>query len=204
MRALFQSLLGYFLTPAGLFVMAALDSSLVFFLPLGIDFVVIILVARRPDLFWLYPVLATAGSLVGSAVTFWIGRILGEHGLTRLVRPSRLKRVQQRVTQSAALSIGALAVIPPPFPFTAFVLTSGALGVDVRRFFLTLAASRIVRFAIESWLARHYGRGIVAWMKTETFAVVVGALAILAVIGTTISVIAALRGPRRQAAEARS
>ena len=48
MKALFYSLLGYFLTPAGLVVMGALDSSMVFFLPLGIDFVVIILSARQP------------------------------------------------------------------------------------------------------------------------------------------------------------
>ena len=37
MRSFFYSLLGYFLTPAGLLVMGALDSSLIFFLPLGID-----------------------------------------------------------------------------------------------------------------------------------------------------------------------
>ena len=42
--------------------MGALDSSMVFFLPLGIDFVVIILAARKPELFWLYAPLATAGS----------------------------------------------------------------------------------------------------------------------------------------------
>ena len=54
MRGLFYSLLGYFLTPAGVVAMGALDSSLVFFLPLGIDFVVIIMAARKPELFWLY------------------------------------------------------------------------------------------------------------------------------------------------------
>ena len=66
MRSLFYSLLGYFLTPAGLVVMGALDSSLVFFLPLGIDFVVIILTARKPELFWLYALLATLGPLIGA------------------------------------------------------------------------------------------------------------------------------------------
>ena len=61
MRSLFNSLLSYFLTPGGLILMGALDASVVFFLPLGIDFVVIILTARKPDLFWLYPMLATVG-----------------------------------------------------------------------------------------------------------------------------------------------
>ena len=198
MRSLFHSLLAYFLTPAGLIAMAALDSSLIFFLPLGIDFVVIILAARNPQLFWAYPLLATAGSLVGAALTFWIGRKAGEHGLARLMRPPRLQRVQRRVKRSAAGTIGALAVIPPPFPFTAFVLTSGAFGVDSRSFFLTLTAARILRFTIESWLATYYGRGILTWMETETFEVIVGALTMLAIVGTVISVAAAVRGSRKE------
>src|SRR6476661_7585563 len=99
MRALFYSLLGYFLTPVGVLLMAALDSSMVFFLPLGIDFIVIIMTARKPELFWLYAILATVGSLIGASMTFWIGRKAGEHGLTRLIRPSQLKRIEQRVTQ---------------------------------------------------------------------------------------------------------
>ena len=100
MRAFFYSLLGYFLTPWGIVLMGALDSSLVFFLPLGIDFAVIILAARKPELFWLYALLATVGSVIGAMVTFWIGRKVGEHGLTRLMKPSRLERVKHRVSRS--------------------------------------------------------------------------------------------------------
>lgn len=154
MRTLFYSLLGYFLTPLGVVLMGALDSSLVFFLPLGIDFVVIIMSARKPELFWLYALLATAGSLVGAAMTFWIGRKAGERGLARLIKPARLKRIQQRVSHGAAFSVAALAIIPPPFPFTAFVLTSGALRVNAWSFFVTLAGVRLLRFASRPRLRR--------------------------------------------------
>jgi membrane protein YqaA with SNARE-associated domain len=114
---------------------------MVFFLPLGIDFVLILLAARKPDVFWLYAILATIGSVLGAAGTFWIGRQVGEHGLSRFVKTSRLKRVQERVSDSAAISVAALAIIPPPFPYTAFVLTSGAARepVDVP---VTLAGVR--------------------------------------------------------------
>ena len=139
MRSFFYSLLAYFLTPVGLLVMAALDSSLIFFLPLGIDFAVIVLAARKAELFWMYTVLATVGSVVGAAFTFWIGHKIGEHGLTKLIKPSRLERVRQRVGDSAAVSVAALGIIPPPFPFTAFVLTSGAAHVNARTFLTTLA-----------------------------------------------------------------
>lgn len=197
MRALFYSLLGYFLTPWGLVLMGVLDSSLVFFLPLGIDFVVILLAARKPELFWLYAVLATVGSVAGASVTFWIGRKVGEHGLSRLIKPSRLKRIEQRVSERAAVSVAALAIIPPPFPFTAFVLTSGAFKANPWSFLITLAGVRLLRFLIEAALAARYGRGILAWMESTTFTVVVGIMIGLAVIGTVVSGIAVYRSTRK-------
>ena len=196
MRSLFYSLLGYFLTPWGLVAMAALDSSLIFFLPLGIDFAVIILAARQPSLFWLYALLATIGSVAGAAVTFWIGHKVGEHGLSKLVKPSRLKRVQERVGDNAAMSIAALGIIPPPFPFTAFVLTSGACHVNPWTFLSTLAGVRLLRFAIEAGLAARYGRRILTWMESPVFEAIVGALIVLAIVGTVISGIAVWRGSR--------
>jgi membrane protein YqaA with SNARE-associated domain len=198
MRSFFYSLLGYFLTPGGLLLMAALDSSLIFFLPLGIDFAVIILAARRGELFWLYALLASAGSLAGAAATFWIGRKIGEHGLSKLISPSQLKRAQQRIGNSAAMSIAALGIIPPPFPFTAFVLTSGACRVKAWPFFATLAGVRLARFAIEAALAARYGRRILVWMQSTLFEVIVGILIVLAVGGTVASAVALWRSTRKQ------
>jgi membrane protein YqaA with SNARE-associated domain len=200
MKALFYSLLGYFLTPAGVLVMGALDSSLVFFLPLGIDFVLIRMSARHPDLFWLYAALATAGSLVGAALTFWIGRMVGKHGLSKLIKPKRLKRIEQRVSQKAAVSVAALAIIPPPFPFTAFVLTSGAFRANAWSFFVTLAGVRLLRFGVESALAARYGRGILSIMGSPTFTVIVGVMIALAVIGTLVSAVAVYRGSKSRKA----
>ena len=198
MRGIFYSLLGYFLTPVGLVLLAALDSSMVFFLPLGIDFVVILLAARKPELFWMYAVLATIGSIAGAAGTFWIGRKVGEHGLSRFVKASRLKRVQDRVGNSAAVTVGALAIVPPPFPFTAFVLTCGAAHVNAWTFFVTLGAVRTIRFLAEGALAAHYGKGIIGWMQSTTFTVTVGIMAGIAIIGTIISAIALYRSAKRE------
>ena len=201
MRGLFNSLFGYFLTPAGVVAMGVLDSSMVFFLPLGIDFVVILLAARTPDLFWLYAILATIGSVIGGAGTFWIGRKVGEHGLSKFVKASRLARVQERVGKSAAVTTAALAIIPPPFPFTAFVVTSGAWRVNAWTFFVTLAGVRTFRFMVEGALAAYYGRALLAWMQSTTFTVTVGILAGVAIVGTIVSGVAvyrSTRGGRRQ------
>jgi membrane protein YqaA with SNARE-associated domain len=200
-RAFFYSLLGYFLTPWGLILMGALDSSLVFFLPLGIDFAVVVLAARKPAWFWLYAMVATAGSVLGAVVTFWIGRKIGEHGLTLLIKPSRLERVRNRIAHHAGVSVAALAIIPPPFPFTAFVLASGAIGANPWAFFTTLAGVRALRFLAEGGLAAIYGRRILIWMQSTVFEAIIGALIVLAIVGTVVSGVAVFRStrkPRRQ------
>jgi membrane protein YqaA with SNARE-associated domain len=195
-RAFFFSVLGYFLSPFGVFAMGVLDASMVFFLPLGIDFVVIAMAARKPELFWLYALMATAGSLVGAAGTFWVGGKAGEKGLTRFVSPRRLKRVRARVDRGAFVVAG-MALIPPPFPFTPFVLVSGALGMNPWSFFTALAGARALRFGIEAALASHYGSGILRWMKTPTFQMVIGVFIALAVIGTIVSAVLVYRSSKR-------
>jgi len=192
-RAFFFSILGYFLTPAGIVFMGALDASMVFFLPLGIDFFVVVMTARKPELFWLYALLATAGSVIGAAGTYWIGKKAGEKGLTRFVSPRRLERVKARVSRGGVV-IAGLALIPPPFPFTPFVLASGALGMHRWSLFGGLAAARAFRFGVEGALAFRYGSQILRWMKTPTFQAVVGVIIALAVIGTIVSAVIAIRG----------
>lgn len=198
MRALLGPLLGYFLSPAGLVALGALDSSLIFFLPLGIDVVLILITARHPEMFWLYALAATLGSLIGAAGTYLLGRKIGEEGLARWVGKGRLQRVQQRVGGKAAAAVAALALIPPPFPFTAIVLAAGAAAVDRWRFFTTLALVRLVRFGVESALAARYGRQILVWMESTAFEVAVGLLIAAAVLGTIVSALAAFRGTGRR------
>ena len=177
----------WFLTWWGAFLLAALDSSLVFFLPFGIDAVVIYLAARNRELFWLYALLATGGSVTGAAVSFWIGRKAGDKGLERLVSPRRLERVRARVRKGGALAIAVPAVLPPPFPLTPFILACGALEVSVWRFFATFSGARLVRFGTEAMLARVYGAGVLRIFQSDVFRGVVIAFIVVAVAGTIIS-----------------
>jgi membrane protein YqaA with SNARE-associated domain len=194
-RGLFLSVLGYFLTPFGIVLIGILDASMVFFLPLGIDFVAIIMTARKPELFWLYALLATFGSVAGAGGTFWIGKAAGEHGLSRFVNARRLEGVKARIDRGAIV-VAALGLIPPPFPFTPFVLASGALGVNAWTFMGTLAGARALRFGVETALAAHYGSQILRWMKTPIFKSIIGTFIALAVIGTIVSAIALVRSSR--------
>ena len=73
-----------------------------------------------------------------------IGRKIGEHGLTRFVPARRLERVKRRVQKSGAIALALPGLIPPPFPYTPFILTSGALDVDPVRFLGALAVVRLM------------------------------------------------------------
>jgi len=196
MRALSHGLIALFASPAGVVVLAALDSTLFFSLPFGIDAAVIILAARLGAWWWLVMLLATGGSLAGAALTFWMGVTIGEQGLERWVPRRRLARVRTRVRESGAITLAVLDLIPPPFPFTPFVLAAGALEVDTRTFFVTLAGCRALRFGLEAALALVYGRRILTWLDSDLFHMVVMFFAATAIALTLLTLAQIVRATR--------
>ncbi len=183
--SVFRSLLSWW----GLFVLGAIDATLAFVVPFGIDAAVIYLASRRDSLIWLYPLMATAGSLAGASTTFWVGARLGEKGLTRFVNERQLERFRARVRKSGAFAIAIPALLPPPFPLKPFVLTCGALKVERTRFFATFAAVRAVRFGGETILAWRYGERILTVFESDTLGYVVLGLVAAAILGTFVSAV---------------
>jgi len=199
MRSFSGWIIALFVSPLGVVVLAALDSTIFLSLPFGIDAAVILLSAQMGDLFWLVPLLAAGGSLAGAALTFWMGMKIGEKGLDRWVPERRLDRIRSRIREQGAVALAVLDLIPPPFPFTLFVLAAGALEVDAQTFFLTLAACRIIRFGLESVLAIVYGRSILAWLDSDLFHDIVTFFIVLAAVLTTMSIVRIVRSTRTAA-----
>jgi membrane protein YqaA with SNARE-associated domain len=194
---LFPHAFHFFLTWWGALVLGALDATMVFFLPFGIDALVIYLSARNGVLFWMYPLLATAGSVAGAAVTYWVGHKGGELGLKRLIAGGRLERFRQRVQKGGAIAMAIPALLPPPFPLTPFVLTCGALKANRWIFFPTFAAMRLIRFGSEAALARIYGRGVLRLLESDTFQRVIVGFIVVAAVGTLLSAIMLWRNTRQ-------
>jgi membrane protein YqaA with SNARE-associated domain len=192
-RSLSRWFIAFFVSPAGVVVLAALDSTMFFSLPFGIDAVVIILAARLRALAWVVPLLATAGSVAGAALTFWMGVKIGEKGLDRYVARQRLEKVRRTINTKGAVALAALDLIPPPFPFTPFVLAAGALEVRTTMFFVTLTGCRLFRFGLETALALLYGRRILSWLDSEIFHDVVTACIFLAIVLTILSTVQLVR-----------
>lgn len=197
MRGFSHWIIALFASPGGVLALAALDSTLFFALPFGIDAAVILLSARESGgMVWVVPLLATLGSIIGAAITFWMGAKLGEKGLDRFVPPKRLERVHRRVRTTGAIALAVLDLIPPPFPFTFFVLAAGALEVKPRTFFVTLAVCRLARFGGETLLAHAYGPHIIAWLDSDIVNDIVGVIIVFAIVVSVISVIRLFRPAR--------
>ena len=197
MGAWSKSIVDLFTSPVGVFVLAALDSTVFFSLPLGIDAAVVLLSAHTAQTWWwMVPLIAVGGSLAGAALTFWTGVRIGENGLERYIPPARLDRVRRRIKRSGAIALAVLDLLPPPFPFTAVVLSAGALEVKISTFFVTLAICRLFRFGLEAALAQRYGRRVVALIDPNLFHDV-ATLAIGLTVIVTIVTVVKLVSPRR-------
>lgn len=183
MDGLLRGAFGWVLTPPGLVALAALDASAVFFLPFALDGVVVFLAAREPDRFWLWPLLAVAGSAIGAAGSWWIGGRIGEHGLERLVSGARMRRARERAS-GGEWALAIPAIVPPPFPYTAYVVAGGALGLDLKRFLGAFACVRLVRFGVEAVLARRFGGTILGWLQSDVATAGVVGLIVVATVGT--------------------
>jgi membrane protein YqaA with SNARE-associated domain len=191
------SFFNIFLSWWGAFALGVLDSSLFVFIPFGTDAVVVYLCARNPSLFWLYPLLTTAGSIVGAAFTYLIGAKIGDSGLTRFVPAQRLERLRRRVKDIGAFAMGLSAALPPPFPLTAFVLTSGALRVGMTRFLLVFAGARLIRFGMEAMLARRYGASVLRILESDMAQRIVIAFVMVSILVTAIAIARVWHGTRR-------
>jgi membrane protein YqaA with SNARE-associated domain len=117
MQALLHWLFTLFLSPWGLLILAALDSSAIFYVPFATDVVLIILAARNPPRFWLYPVIATLGSLVGASITYAMGKKLRESGLEHLISRRRLENAKTKNERERSVGSGDSRADATPFSF---------------------------------------------------------------------------------------
>jgi membrane protein YqaA with SNARE-associated domain len=183
-------------SPVGIVVLAALDSTIFFSLPAGIDAAVILLVVHRPAIWWLVPLMATAGSVGGAALTFWMGVKIGDQRLDRYISTKRLMKIRRKVQTAGALKLAVLDLLPPPFPFTPFILAAGALGADTATFLVTLTVCRVLRFSAEAALAFIYGRRLLLWLDTSVFHTILLGVLLLGVTLTALAIAKLLNSSR--------
>ena len=139
----------------GLFAMSFLDSSLIPF-PIVNDLALIVIASRRPPLWPLYALASTLGSVAGAYLLYGIARG-GSKFFFRKTTPHALAHAQHWLERHDSVAILVAALLPPPAPYKAFVLTAGLLRVNALHFGVALLIGRGLRFAAAAWLGAHYG-----------------------------------------------
>jgi membrane protein YqaA with SNARE-associated domain len=164
----------------GLFAIALLDSALIP-LPGGPDAVMLLLSAQNPARMPLYALGATAGSVMGCVILYYISRRAGRRALDKFP-PQKQARVKELVDRYDVLSVLVASVLPPPFPFKLFVITAGVFRLSLMRFAAAVAVGRAFRFFLEGFLAVRYGEQAREVLAQNYPAVGLG-VAVLVIVG---------------------
>ncbi|MFL6256127.1 MAG: YqaA family protein [Pyrinomonadaceae bacterium] len=164
----------------GLFAIALLDSALIP-LPGGPDAVMLLLSTKSPALMPLYAIAATAGSVVGCVILYYISRRAGRRALEKFP-PQKQARVKELVDRYDVLSVLVASVLPPPFPFKLFVITAGVFRLSLMRFAAAVAVGRAFRFFLEGFLAVRYGEQAKEVLAKNYPAVGLGVAALVVVV----------------------
>jgi membrane protein YqaA with SNARE-associated domain len=172
----------------GVFLLGVADSSFLFF-PFGNDLLLVSLVASgRGSLAWIgYVLAAAAGSLVGVMIVDAIMRKVGEEGIGYFVKERTVERIRCKLEKRAWVAVFAGTLAPPPFPFTAVVMTASALQTPRCTIFAAVFVGRVLRFTIEALLARRFGKTILVWLDSPAVEYVVWGFLALAAVGTVLS-----------------
>ncbi|HEX4278807.1 MAG TPA: hypothetical protein VHZ74_25800 [Bryobacteraceae bacterium] len=176
LAVLFFSLGGF-----GLLLLGILDSSFLF-MPLGNDLLVVALTAAHRQRMLYYVLMATAGSTAGVDFTRWVSARGTRKSLEGKQKSKRLAYIERQVKEHGGVAIATAALMPPPFPFTPFIIVAGVLQYPRRKMLTIIAASRTLRFGIEGSLALIYGRRIIQMARApwvENFILVLVAISLL-------------------------
>jgi membrane protein YqaA with SNARE-associated domain len=177
---------------SGLLLMGVLDSSFLV-MPMGNDLLVIAMTARNHALMPYYAAMAALGSTLGSLLLDVVSRKGGEEVIEKHVPKGRLKYIERKVRKNAGWAVGFAALMPPPFPFTPFVVAAAALEYPRKKLLSVIAATRIVRFSVEGALAIVFGHRILIWAKSSAVMYVVVSLIVVSILASVFSVLSWVR-----------
>lgn len=164
----------------GILAVAFIDSAAI---GIPLDPVVAGYIYAHPVKIWLYVLMATVGSVLGSLIPYGIGRAGGELLLLKHVDRQRFERLRDRFENQEFFAMMVPAMLPPPTPFKLFLLAAGVFEMRPALFMLAIFVGRIIRFLILGFLVVRFGPGIVtlvtAVMARHLFWVLVGFLVLI-------------------------
>ncbi len=163
----------------GVGAVALLDSSSI---PVPMDAILALYVWNDKRHFWLYCLVAAAGSAIGGLLPYGLGRAGGELFLLKRVDRAKFERMRDRFQRQEFLAVMIPSMMPPPAPWKVFVFASGVFEMKVGNFLLAVFAGRMVRWLALSVLVLKLGPGAADLVTRHALATVL-IVGVLAVVG---------------------
>lgn len=163
-----------------LFVLAFWESS---FFPIPPDGLMIALAAGNLSFALGFSALATAGSLLGATLGYWIGVRGGRPILNRLFTAERIRYVERQYQKRDLWAVTIAAFTP--IPYKVFAIGAGAFRLNFRRFMLASLIGRGGRFFLVGTLITFFGTQIETVID-EYFDVLAIAFVVVLVVGFAV------------------
>jgi membrane protein YqaA with SNARE-associated domain len=174
------------LGPLGVFLVALLD-GVVGISPIP-ELVVTASGMGPAGVMWSALIAATLGSTIGCCVIWLVGKRGGQRLMIRRFGAEPVARARAALLRWDIAALAIPAISPPPVPLKLFLLAAGVFGLPFRRFVVTVAVARGVRFGACALLGRLYGQraldGLDAlgpWFTSKR-AILIGAGLVLCVV----------------------
>jgi len=164
--------------------------------PTGADFLLILVIAGRPDDWLLATAVVIVGSVAGSALGYSVGHGVGRP-LVRRVLPNRTREWLERVYQrhdALAVAVGGLL---PFVPFKHVSLTAGFFDLDLVRFMIVSTLARALRFALLGFAASVFREQVRGALVDHGLTIVV----VIVVVALAVEALRRCSTPREAAVE---
>lgn len=162
----------------GVGAVAVLDSSSI---PVPMDAILALYVWNDKPHFWLYCLMAAAGSAIGGLLPYGLGRAGGELFLLKRIDRAKFERLRDRFQRQEFLAVMIPSMMPPPAPWKMFVFASGVFEMRVGNFLLAVLVGRMLRWLALSLLVLKLGPDAVGLVEKHALVTVLaaGAAAVL-------------------------
>jgi len=143
----------------GLILLGLADNSPVP-LPGSMDALVIILSAHQRGWWWYYALMAIIGSLVGGYAAYAVGKKSGKEALEKKIPKKKAEKIYGKFEKHGFWSLFIPALLPPPVPYSPFLIAAGAMQYPRHKFFLSVGLARAIRYTALASLGSIYHKQI--------------------------------------------
>ncbi len=143
----------------GLILLGFADNSVIP-MPGSMDALTVILAAHQKHWWPYYAAMATIGGIAGGYATYALGTKGGEGALEKKLPKKKAERIYKIFNKYGFWSLFVPALLPPPMPFSPFLLVAGVLKYSKRNFLIAVGAARAVRYFLLAWLGSMYSSQI--------------------------------------------